>query len=270
MVQNTKRVIHNHHIEYYLQCPYKYRLKMEGWQLREQNENMLIGKAVHAALASWCVNGNDTEAYKQAFLVLGNRDELTETVFAVLSGYFEKYKDDNLVVAVPETEFSVPINGLEGVEYGVKIDAIATFEGKFWIKESKTTGKAPSNFWQMYNFNRQTLGYVWAARQFFDMPIAGYVIDTCFKPTYKVPEPRYERRYFEPSEKEIELWLNETKAIIGYILRTEKEWSWPRSGQCWIGSSVCEFRPHCENAMLRSVLTSTHYNVNEESGKPDA
>jgi len=179
-----------------------YQLRKAGWKPKEDDANLIIGRAVHEGLAHWGVSKNDNEALTKALMVTVGLDENgIDVVASLLLGYFEEYKTDVLVTICTETDVTLPIT--PDINFRFKMDGVVEFEGKPWIKESKTTGQKPGAFWSKYAMDRQATGYIWGARKYFDLPIEGVLVDALFKPSSKVPLPTYDRQFFSPHP----LWL---------------------------------------------------------------
>lgn len=249
--------LRNHSIAWFLHCRYRYMLNKQGWETREKDQNQLIGIAAHRALALWRVSKDEVRSMKEAFTTEGLEEESVETVYALLSAYFAKYKDSTLSYIATETEMTVKLPN--GVEYGLRVDGIAEYEHKLWVAETKTSGEVAGNFWKRYPFDRQIIGYVWGAGITLSQPIAGVVIDALFKPNSKRPEPVLERKFFEISPAQIADWLEETMAIAGDISFCEESRVFYKSRQCITGwGRACEFIDHCNTGSNLEVLRSTH------------
>lgn len=257
----TITIVRNHLIDYFLQCPFKYKIKAQGWQERDKPDKLTIGTAVHAGLATWSLTIDEAKACADAFALLGEDDDLTDLVFLLLNGYFRKYRDDRLTMVCAETEFSVPL--LTQVQHGVevscalRIDGLVQYDEKYWILERKTTAMAPGNFWHLYRLNRQATGYLWASRIKFELPIAGVCIDAVFKPNYKTPEPKYERRFL--TNCDTEAWYKDTVQIVGAMLEAERKDEFYKTWACFSRyNSACELLEYCAGGELIEILNSTH------------
>ncbi len=252
----TGPLIRNHRLDDFMHCRYRYRLlHVDGWAPRETDDNLLIGLAVHAALAKWPFIHDEPTTYKAAFDALGPRDDLTDVVYALLSGYFVKHRPEPLEFIATETEFTAPF--LPDAPYKGRIDGLAASEGAYWVVERKTSGLAPMTFFRRYALDAQTLGYLWGARCVFDVPIRGIIVDALFKPTSKVPETRYERRRFEPSDATVDRWLLDRMATAKDMQRAHASGDFYRSYACETKYGMCEFQPFCESNDL-AVLDLTH------------
>lgn len=271
----TRLVLRNHEIDNFLQCRRKYKLKCDGWTEHDRDENLLIGSAVHAALADWALKKDETAALQLAFKEVGTVEgEIAEHVYLILSEYFVRYKNDRLVPIATETEFTVPLAEVtvDGVEYDVQIgmrtDGLVSYEGGIWVKESKTTGFPPATFWRKFLLDRQTLEYYWGWRKKSELRISGVVVDAMFKPRKNQnPEPKFDRQYFSPTPFDVARWERETISIARDIIRTRHDNDYYGSGKCQSYGKFCEFYDYCCNGENPAVLASTHRPETEEERK---
>ena len=242
----------------FIQCRRMYQLRKAGWKPKEDDANLIIGRAVHEGLAHWGVSKNDNEALTKALMVTVGLDENgIDVVASLLLGYFEEYKTDVLVTICTETDVTLPIT--PDINFRFKMDGVVEFEGKPWIKESKTTGQKPGAFWSKYAMDRQATGYIWGARKYFDLPIEGVLVDALFKPSSKVPIPTYDRQFFSPTPTMIESWLHDIKGVGEEMLRAEASKDYWKSWTCinsW--GRKCEFFDYCSNDNSLDVLRTTH------------
>lgn len=249
--------IRNHQIEDFLQCPFKRMLKSQGWVGRETSPPLIIGSAVHAMLEKWTIEKDEVNAVVAANVHLeGQEQEIIDTAYAVFLGYIDTYKNDTMVVISNETEFSVPLT--DDIDYGMRIDGLVEDHDGVWVAERKTTDKLPGNFWKRYQFDRQTMGYVWGAKKkFSSVDIVGVMVDAMFKPNSRRPQPIFERQFFRYTPKRLEDWYVSTCEIGRRMTSGEFPY---KSGKCITGwNSLCEFIGHCsEEDEDLAILQSTH------------
>lgn len=265
--------VRNHVLENFATCRRKFILKVDGWEANEPNDNLIIGSAVHAALAVWRVTGDEVRACQEGFAHCGKDDRIIEIVYNNLQGYFRRYATDLAAVVSTETEFSVPLTVvIDGVpvtlSVGNRIDGLQEYAGKVWVLETKTSGEAPGNFWKRYELNRQITQYYWASRIKFEIPLEGVIVDTIFKANQKNPIPKYERRYYKIEEERIQNWLFDTMQQIQDIARAFREGAFYKSWKCFSEyNSACEFLEYCSHDDRPEVLRSTHFQLAVPAGK---
>ena len=250
----------NHQISLFLTCHRKYKLKsLNKWTEIDIKPALLIGKAVHAALATLIATSDEVKFMEAAFAELGeNPDQaITEQVFVIIDGYREKYKKDWLTPLTSET--TIIANLTKQIKYEVRIDGLVENSDGVWVKETKTSGVAPGSFFKQFDYDRQTTGYVWACREKYpEIEIKGVVIDALFKPSQRSPEPKYEREYIEVSWTKVKEWKKETLQIAREIKRCLKSKVWYGTDLCLLHYGECEFWEYCSNGQDKRILKTTH------------
>lgn len=262
--EESKLLIRNSSLSSFIRCPKLFYLQyVEGWKEREKPEALAIGEAVHLGLEKWTLSGKEEEAVQEAFALVS--EELQDTVFALLSGYFSQYASDALKAVSSETEIRVPLS--PDVDYGTRIDGLGEWEGKFVVVERKTSGLAPATFWKRYEFDRQVLGEVWAAREKFGKALDTVIVDAMFKPNHRNPEVAFKRRFFTFTVEELAKWKEETLQLTLSLERAKEEGSWPRSGECFKYNRWCSFYDWCKLGGREGVLEVTHVRERERDEK---
>ncbi len=244
-------------ISRFLQCKRLYQLRRH-WEAIDDDDALVIGRAVHAGLAHYHVSRLEEESYLKAFELLPPLDSETmrDTVYACLSVYFHDYLQDPLTVVSTETEVIVPMT--DDVSFRLRVDGLVNDEG-FRILEAKTTSSYPGNFWPRYELDFQTTGYVWAARKHFELPIKGALVVGIFKPTSRSPKAQVQRRRITPTEETIANWMTDTIAIAKEMEQARAEGVFPKSWQCISGwGRRCEFFTHCSHDDDIEILRAAH------------
>lgn len=256
----------------FLQCRRLYQIRRAGWTLVDDDENLIIGRAVHAALEKYHVNRHEEEAFFAAFELLpkdedsvprhSSVDRMRDVVYAVLVEYFQDFKRNPMVIVSTETMVTVPLAPRIG--FKMRMDGLVDDEG-FRVLEAKTSGAPPGSFWPRYDLDFQTTGYVWGSRKHFELPIKGAVVLGLFKPGGKNPKAKVERRRVTPTEQTLANWLLDTIAIAEDMRRARETSRFPKSWQCinaW--GKKCELLPFCSNDDDPEILSATHQLVGKE------
>ena len=250
----------NHQISLFLTCHRKYKLKsILKWEALDIKPALIIGKAVHAALAMLASTNDEVKVMQAAFNELGVEPDprITEQVFLLVDGYKEKYKKDWLSPITSET--TILANLTRQITYEARIDGLVENSEGVWVKEIKTSGTAPGSFFKQFEYNRQTTGYVWACREkYSEMEIKGIIIDAIFKPSQKSPEPKYEREYIEVSPEKVKEWKQNTLWIAREIKKCLKSKTWYGTDLCLLHYGQCEFWEYCSGGQNKRVLLTTH------------
>lgn len=259
-------------------CRFKYKMSLE-WQAKIKPYPMALGILVQDALMVWDLTGDEDKAVDAMLkslekIEVEEPDKLLEEASYLLDGYFNKYRDTldiSLATEIPfgKKDAKLKVFLAPGVEFTGRMDGISSQVGISWVKERKTSGQAPGQFWKKYELDPQSIGYVYAARQLFpDFPVKGVMIDAIFRQNYKNPEPKYERQFFEIGDDILNRWhemmiqlaqdMEEAKAKDTYY----SNW-----GACHAYFGECEYWGYCTSKYNQAVLESTHAKIERESQK---
>lgn len=173
-------------------CPTKAMVSY-GWNLvptETSNAPAEAGTALHKAIEIHLAGGSLDEcrqalhgAYYDFSLRIAHGDRLGfDNVQLVLESWIERNPLHELPYAIHgadyiEMPFDLPFG--EGVRYVGKLDALVhRHDGQaLYVLDTKSTGNPDYKFRKQFNIGSQMTGYVWAADQMFDEPIAGIFIN---------------------------------------------------------------------------------------------
>lgn len=257
----------NHQVSLFLTCHRKYQLKsLQKWTPIDTKPALLIGRAVHAALATLAATNDEAKVMQAALAELGepfHNEEIVDQVFLLIDGYQRQYERDWLSPITSETTIVASLT--KQLKYEARIDGLVENSEGVWVKEIKTSGAAPGSFFKQFEYDRQTTGYVWACREAYpEMEIKGVVIDAIFKPSHKTPEPKYEREYIEIPLSKIQEWKKNTLEIAKEIKRCLKSKVWYGTDLCLLHYGQCEFWEYCSNGQDKRILGTTHIKKRRE------
>jgi len=155
-----------------------------------------------------------------------------------------------------------------GVKQVLRVDGIVKIDGKFWIRELKTTGLAFSQFEKRCEVSSQCSTYTSAVRK-HGIPVYGVIYDFIKKPMlrrhvreskedfgrriskdYQVrPDFYYKRHYSYRSQEHLDLFeedLRDTVRDIKSRRRKNSKVGWNRNTDgCWNFNSPCPYMPIC-------------------------
>jgi hypothetical protein len=191
--------------------------------------------------------------------------ELVDTIYACLSSYYAYFKANPLEFVSTETDMTVEVN--EWLSYRCKADGIVDPES---IAESKTSGEKPGAFWNKYDMDFQTTGNIWTVRKGMDLPIKYAYVSALFKPGYKNPVAKTERRKIEIEEYVIDEWMKDLLGIAREIRRAHEEKDFFKSWNCRASFGYCEYYDYCSNKDDVDILRGTHYLKVWDAKKPES
>jgi hypothetical protein len=162
-----------------------------GWTV-EDSAPLEAGTAVHLALDTWVKNdfheGVALEAmlkyYEGSEILMGlspgDRLEAVN-VSRIVTHWMRMNKPEvfpfKLQKDYTEVGFTVPLDDHGDFLLSGRLDALAPTETEaWWVIDWKTTGRVDSYWKKKWTYSSQVTGYVWAAQQHFEMPVAGAFI----------------------------------------------------------------------------------------------
>lgn len=241
--------VSNHQIENFLACRQKWILSSQ-WTNREPSKALCVGKIVHKALEEYGLSQDSDKALRALIQAGGDNEAAIEEAFNLMEEYFSFVVAMPLDVAATETSFEVPL--ARGMTYSGRMDGLVSWQNNLWVLEHKTSGRPPGSFFKQFAFNRQALGYMWAAEKVF-----GAVAGVCIEGLFKVkPIPKFERRFLRYTSAQVEEWRKETEMIVKDMKRAQKNDTLYKSRKCF-GFGTCEYYLYCVEKNER-VLETTH------------
>lgn len=173
-------------------CPTK-AMTTYGWNLvpvETSNAPAEAGTALHKAIEVHLAGGSLDEArqalhgaYYAFSLRIAHGDRLGfDNVMLVLESWIERNPLNELPYSIRdarfiEMPFDFPFG--PGVRYVGKLDALVERSDGLvlYVLDTKSTGNPDYKFRQQFNIGSQMTGYVWAAQQMFNEPVAGIYIN---------------------------------------------------------------------------------------------
>ena len=170
-----------------------------------------------------------------------------------------------------EKEFKVTIPGLRGVRLVGRVDGLVKMNGKWWIRELKTTGLTPNQFKGRMKTSYQVSGYVYAMRK-LGFPVEGVMFEIIKKPLLRkrvndsvddfgrrimsdyqndgnAPEnarKAFSRVFEYRSGLQMEQFVTDTKELVRDIRTRQRLNNWYRNPDyCWSFNSECQFCKIC-------------------------
>ena len=168
----------------------------------------------------------------------------------------------------PEVSFRVKLDGLKGIYLKGRVDGLVVRQGKYWIREVKTTSMKKGEFQKKASVSYQGSGYIYGVEKFRGIKIEGVVYDVVFKPAlrrgvhetagdfgeriyqdYCNPDRKdfYYLRFFTyRSAKEIEEFEKDMVLLARDLRTRTREGKWYRNtDRCYDFNKECDFRPIC-------------------------
>lgn len=172
-------------IQMFSQCPLKYRYKyIDKIQTQEfqQTANLLLWKAVHAALEKFYIEYNNfnevtnsqlidyfnnywNENFDEKVLYDGNIDNFTNRWRQYLSEYYEKYSPDGKIRII-STEENIIFNLTPNIKFQWFIDRLDKDDDTFIINDYKTNQTLPTQDKDTY-IEQLTLYWLWLQQKYW-------------------------------------------------------------------------------------------------------
>jgi hypothetical protein len=191
-----------------------------------------------------------------------NSDRLVEAI----KRYNKRYKERQIEVIkdswrhpLVEIDFTLPLGQVEINQYvhigrnelvpietlyvqwtGI-IDRIVRFDNENFVMDFKTTTRGGPTSFDQYPLSGQQIGYVWAADQLYEEPIAGTIIDqTVWRrptPTGKPFDFEWQRFYYTQEQRAE--WQENTMQSVATFISSLMAGTFPMTGMV---SSGCVFK----------------------------
>jgi hypothetical protein len=171
---------------------------------------------------------------------------------------------------ISEMEFSVPlVRGNrydQRVDYEGRIDGLIKKDGKWWIRELKTTGQTQRMFEQRISSSSQGTGYVYAARK-LGYPVVGIIYDYVKRPLLRKrvmedqysfgnrilidyaakPEMYFKVIYSYRSDQELKLWEEDAINIVKELRKKKKNTAtfYRNTDSCYNYNWECGYKKIC-------------------------
>ena len=185
------------------------------------------------------------------------------TALGMWGNYPKKLTDFSHIV--PELELRIKLPGTRGVEVVLRIDGLVEIDGKYWIRELKTTGLSFSQFEKRCETSPQCSLYTYAVRR-AGYDVQGVIYDFVKKPLLrrhikeskeqfgrrisydyqKRPEYYYKRHYAYRSFEALDIFEDDLRTVSREIRKRCRKDDWYRNPDaCWNFNSACDYIPIC-------------------------
>jgi hypothetical protein len=181
-------------------------------------------------------------------------DFTTEAVGYYLSIFGEEPEFEVIQIpgVGPATELELEASLPDLQMLTVKIDLAARVNGDPAIIEWKTTGSEFGSFFQQFDMDAKSTGYVYAMRQRFpNLDIRSVVIPTLKKPRKNAKELKFEfqQKITQRSDAELDRWAIDTSYLLSQMdLVTQRRRLPVRNTKSCVNAygKVCPFKPICK------------------------
>ena len=169
---------------------------------------------------------------------------------------------------LPEKSFKVKLGNLRGVYLKGRLDGLVKRQGKWWIREVKTTSVDKRCFQSRASVSYQAAGYMYGVGKETNTPLCGVVYDVIKRPLlrrakhetaedfgkrifadYSNPEKKemyYDRYYSYRTEKEIAEFERDMVILARDLRRRIREGDWYRNTDaCFTFNSECPYKKIC-------------------------
>ena len=273
-----------------------------------QSSSLTLGSIVHEAFDLHYKNTPYKDVIK---FIAGTFDEeiaklppeeqehLTVAKYTAL-GMFANFPYKNLAQfdeVHSEKSFSVKLlNGnryTDGMTFEGRIDGLVKKNGKWWVRELKTTGQTSRIFSQRINTSSQGTGYVWAMKK-LGYDVVGLMYDYVKRPLLRKrmsedqfefgnrilkdyadkPEAYFNQVYSYRNTHELNLWEKDIKDQAKEIRRKFKAGDFYRNtGSCYNYNMECPynkicFEEHTDNLMLSLYFLRDGEAINADTLPP--
>jgi hypothetical protein len=168
----------------------------------------------------------------------------------------------------PEESFKVKLDGLRGVYLTGRVDGLVKRQGKWWIREVKTTSMDRRSFQSKASVSYQASGYIYGIEKQFNNKIEGIVYDVIKRPLlrrkveesamdfgeriyddYRDPKKKefyYDRHFSYRTSKEISEFEKDMVELAKDIRVRKRVGNWYRNtDSCYSFNSECPYKKIC-------------------------
>lgn len=206
----------------------------------------------------------------------------------LVRGYRQRYAQDDMVELQAEFEFKVILTDEEGHKwpYTGRVDNIVMLKNRpeaLFVKETKTTGFAPSQFLQRFTMSSQITGYLLGAQTVkLPAPVKGVIVDAIFRPRRRkdgtigmLSDNSFVREAFFRSPTEIVDFIKDTTRTFKEIDSLRKEpteaestdaTKWSKNTEyCYHWGRPCEYLDLCKYGHSEELVESLFTKEVEET-----
>lgn len=255
-------------------CPRYYQLNvLEGWRSKFGGAATSFGTGLHDSLEVYDrarLDGLSVDAatavavahslkhgpgLRAASASEKDNARTPEALTRAVVWYAEQFRGDAIKVAtLPdgsaaiETRFEVPIAGTQ-YRFSGRLDKLAWLNDELYIVERKTTAQSLGPwYFNMYSPNTQVSAYVWAARKFFGLPVAGVIIEA-FQTL--VSGTRIGRSIQTRTQAQMEEFEADMRYYVGQAEAMHDAKYFPMNESGCGSYGGCKFRPVCSQPPSR-------------------
>jgi len=145
-----------------------------------------------------------------------------------------------------------------------KIDALIQFTEGYFVMDHKTTSVAGPGFFKEFELSQQTIGYTWAARQIFSLPIRGLLLNALIgrAPSKTGVALTFERQRYIYRDDQLEEWKSDVQSLINDYLFCLQTGDFPRKTKSCVSKyGTCGYHEVCSAppSMRSHILSSDIY-----------
>jgi hypothetical protein len=250
----------------------------------KQSSALTLGKAIHEAFDLFYKGLSQAEILsrlKHSFdeeiraLPPEEQEYLTISKFTAL-GMFAHFPYFNTKFEEIHSEEDFKLKLMRGVNFVGRIDGLVKKDGKWWLRELKTTSQNQRQFNQRISTSSQGTAYVWAMNQ-LGYDVKGIMYDFIKKPLlrkrvcedqfefgsrivgdYRKKKDFYYGQIFSyRNEQELKMWYEDACSLAEEIKRKRKSKRYYRNtAACYSYNSECPYKKICfeeepDNLMLQ-------------------
>jgi len=175
-----------------------------------------------------------------------------------------------------EKKFSVKLGKLRGVRFEGRTDGLVKKDGKWWVRELKTTGLNQRQFNERISTSSQSTGYMYAMRQ-MGYPVVGTLYDYIKKPLLRKrvsedmhdfakriladyqlkPDMYYGQLFSWRNESEMKIWEDDMIALVQDMRRRK---NYPRNtDNCYMYNWECDYKKICFEAQPDPLMVRLYF-----------
>jgi hypothetical protein len=273
------------------QCWRKYYFKyIEGLEPIDQGPNLKLGVIIHDALYNYysgmapadVAKFIDNKFEEESHKVEQSDVENIQTLQAIARGMWDAFPKDmlNFQTILPEHPFALDFNGIsiEG-----RLDGIVQKDGKYWVREVKTTSLQQRQFKERMAVSEQADLYYWAARK-LGFPVEGIMYDALHKPMlrknqsenaqefglrirfdYKQrPEHYFQREYIYKTKTDIKNFEDDLTSFQRDLISKRESGGFYRNhNSCLSFNSECSYKRICFSEKPDELILNLFYKKKE-------
>src|SRR3990167_250609 len=299
MTQDTPTISYSS-LATFKSCKKKYFFKNQLGLVPKRSEgaSVSVGKSIHGAFESYFrgidIKSCHAQIIKDFDKAIGESQSMNEeedqTVGKYIAlGMWENYPFTSVIFnkIYPEQKFKVPVKDT-GIDMVGVLDGLIFDQGKYWIREVKTTGMNLNELKRRADVSYQATGYIWAMQQILKQRVHGVFYDMIRKPLlrkgqyetattfgernydyYKDPANQsklYDRHYSYRSELQLNLFEQDLLADITDMNNALDTNSFQRSTDaCFMYGRECPYKSICFQEVLDPIIVDGLFDKRQKS-----